>query len=127
MKPSSTKFLQRIVILPKDLELLFGYSPRGARNLIAKLKKQLGRPKHSFILLKELSEHLKLQEEQIRSLLRVSFLNTFFLLGQLILFRSDLDLWLTWYVCLFSLSLEVPVIRYWRNRLRLFLLGGPGE
>lgn len=60
----------RIVVYPKDVMNITGRRERTARKLLAKIRKQLGKPVGSFITVEEFCLFTGLREEKIIPFLR---------------------------------------------------------
>ncbi len=67
--PGRRPNLFRLVIYPKDVVLIFHTSERTARRKIEEAKQMLGKPKHSFLTIKEFCECFGLKYEEIIDLL----------------------------------------------------------
>ena len=124
MKQFSPKPSRRLVIHSKDIEEITGFSPRGARNYLLNLKKRLGKARDEFLFVHELCELLNIEEEKIRSLMRMPLLLIGFLLFQIYLFRDDMDLWFIWVMDYWLLRANWMWFRHITNQFRLLLLNG---
>lgn len=59
------KIKKRIVIYPQDIQLITGRSERYCRNLIKKIKDQLGKEDHHYVTIDEFSDFTGLEKEMI--------------------------------------------------------------
>jgi hypothetical protein len=57
----------RVVVYTKDVSNITGLGPRAARKLLSKIRKQLNKPKSSFITLEEFAHFTGIKEELVRS------------------------------------------------------------
>ena len=60
----------RIVIVPKDVEILTGLSKRSAQILLQQIRKELGKSKHHFVTIAEFCRHTGITENEVRDSLR---------------------------------------------------------
>ena len=63
------KMPKRLVIYSKDVENVTGLSPRAARAIIQRIKKQLHKHKHEFVTVQEFSAIYGIPETYIREFL----------------------------------------------------------
>jgi hypothetical protein len=61
---------KRIIIYPKDVQLITGKSERAGRALLAKIKKANTKNPHQFVSINEFSEYTGLSVEEIASYLK---------------------------------------------------------
>jgi len=59
--------LKRIIIYPKDVQVLTGKSERYGRGLIQKIRGHLKKQPHQMISIKEFCDYTGLEEEEVRS------------------------------------------------------------
>ena len=57
----------REVVWPKDVVEILGYSPRGARHYLAKLRKELGKQKGDVITITEFCDKTKIERNEVIS------------------------------------------------------------
>ena len=57
--------LHRLVIYPKDFQLVFNKSLKTARRMMANMKKDLGKESHHFITIREFCTYFGLTEEEL--------------------------------------------------------------
>jgi hypothetical protein len=62
--------LNRLVIYPKDIQLVTGRSERYARKIIMTIKKRLGKQKHQFVTYDEFCEFAGLNVEDFEEYLK---------------------------------------------------------
>lgn len=55
----------RFIIYPKDVQLITGRSERYGQNIIAAIKKKLGKQKHQLVTLGEFCEFLGINPEDL--------------------------------------------------------------
>jgi len=60
----------RIVIYPKDVEIITGRSYRTACTLIQTIKKALGKSKYQFLSIREFCQFMDLEEEIVQEMLK---------------------------------------------------------
>lgn len=66
----SDKLLKRVVIYPKDIQLITGLKESACRKIISDLKKKLGKQKHQFITIDEFCHHKGISKEIVYSYLK---------------------------------------------------------
>lgn len=59
--------LKRIIIYPKDIQLITGKSERYGRNIIQKIKDHYNKEPHQLVSIKEFCNYMGLEEEEIMS------------------------------------------------------------
>jgi len=59
--------LKRIIIYPKDIQIITGRSERYGRSLIQKIKGHLKKEPHHFVSIKEFCDYTGLEEEEVKS------------------------------------------------------------
>jgi hypothetical protein len=59
----------RVVVYTKDVSNITGLGPRAARKLLSSIRKQLNKPKSSFITIEEFSVFTGIKEDLVRSAL----------------------------------------------------------
>jgi hypothetical protein len=57
----------RVVVYTKDVSNLTGLGPRAARKLLSSIRKQLNKPRTSFITIEEFSQFTGIKEDLVRS------------------------------------------------------------
>ena len=57
----------RVVVYTKDVSNITGLGPRAARKLLASIRKQLNKPRTSFITIEEFSSFTGIKEDLVRS------------------------------------------------------------
>jgi hypothetical protein len=62
--------MTRICTCVKDVQIVTGKSERYARILLATIKNKLGKSKEQVVTIKELCDHLGLDEYEVRPLLK---------------------------------------------------------
>ncbi len=63
------KVPKRICIYPKDVANITGKSEKTGRNLINKIREQLGKPKSGLITIPEFCQYTGIAEEEVRRFL----------------------------------------------------------
>ncbi len=61
---------RRLVIYPKDVELIIGKGEYAARRLLAEIRKKLGKSKQSLVSVSEFCAHTQLAEHEVQQNLR---------------------------------------------------------
>lgn len=59
----------RIVIYPKDIEILTGRRPRTAQEILRRIKKHYNKRKFDLVTVQEFCEFMKMKEEFVREFL----------------------------------------------------------
>ncbi|MCB0496163.1 MAG: hypothetical protein KDC79_08500 [Cyclobacteriaceae bacterium] len=59
--------LKRIIIYPKDIQLITGKSERYGRTIIQKIKDHYNKEPHQLVSVKEFCNYMGLEEEEIMS------------------------------------------------------------
>jgi len=57
----------RVVVYTKDVSNITGLGPRAARKLLSSIRKQLNKPRTSFITIEEFSHFTSIKEDLVRS------------------------------------------------------------
>ena len=63
-------FPGRLVIYPKDVELITGRRRRAAQLILQKIRRRYNKQKNDFVTVEEFCEFLKLKEKSVREYLR---------------------------------------------------------
>ncbi|MGX5819217.1 hypothetical protein ACWKWU_13525 [Chitinophaga lutea] len=63
-------FPERIVIYPRDVEILMGKCDRSSRELLRQIKAVLGKPRNAVVTLREFCYFTGMDEEEVREELR---------------------------------------------------------
>jgi hypothetical protein len=69
MPIATRKIPRRMVIYPKDLEMITGRSSRTCRSMIDKLRKTLGKSKQQFVTVHEFCTFYGLEEDYVKEFL----------------------------------------------------------
>ncbi len=57
---------KRMIIYPKDIQLINGKTDRHARGILVRIRHHLGKEKFQPVTVKEFCEYMKLNEEEVR-------------------------------------------------------------
>jgi len=68
-KPQEVMNDQRIVIYPKDLQVILGRSESSCRRLLMKIKRSTGKQNHAFVTIDEFCAFAGLQREEVNKIL----------------------------------------------------------
>src|SRR5882762_8829316 len=68
-KPQEVMDDQRIVIYPKDLQVILGKSESSCRRLLVKIKRSTGKQNHGFVTIDEFCAFTGLQREEVNKIL----------------------------------------------------------
>ncbi len=60
----------KVIIYPKDIQVITGRSERYAQNTLARIKKALGKPKHQLVTYQEFCEFMGISLEELCTHLR---------------------------------------------------------
>ena len=69
MPATPQKMPKRVVVYAKDVENITGRKERAARQILQKLRQKLGKPKDSFITVREFSLYSGIDEDLVRDFL----------------------------------------------------------
>ncbi|WP_338396143.1 hypothetical protein [Fulvitalea axinellae] len=62
--------MKRIVIYPKDIQIVTGKSPSGARRELREVRKALGKGDHQYVTLEEYAEHSGIGLQKLEKVVR---------------------------------------------------------
>lgn len=61
--------MKRIIIYPKDIQIITGRSERYGRGIIQKIKKHLNKEKHQLVTIDEFCDFMGIENETVKELI----------------------------------------------------------